>query len=511
MRAGDARSEASGAFVAAAEYLRKSTDFQRYSTENHSSVNHAYAAAYSMRVIRTYADEGRSGLTVHRRPALKQLIAEVQSGRADFKAVLVYDVSRWGRFQDADESSYYEHLCRRAGVEVHYCAEPFKNDGTVYAAIVKSMKRAMAAEYSRELSVKVYAGQANLARRGFRIGGRAPYGIRRLLVDRSGVPKRVLRPGEYKNLHDDRILLVPGPDEELAVVRRIYSTFVNGGKTEGIITHELNAEGLDRGELLPWSPARVKYLLRNEIYLGAIVWNRSSSKLGARRQRNHPDEWVRRGALFAPIIGREEFEAAQDIFRKRRDPFPREEALESLRQLARKHGFLDYRLIDETPGLPHVRRLYDEFGGIGKIRVLIGAKPRPGPPWHLSDEDLLAALRRLLRRKGRLTKNIIKKAKGMPRSGAYERRFGSLVEAYRLIGYKYRRDSALTDELALEALRLVWRKHGRISTVLMARTKGTPGVATYRRLFGKLSRAYELISYKQNYPKRRRRRLPQPI
>jgi glycosyltransferase involved in cell wall biosynthesis len=46
-------------------------------------------------------------------------------------------------------SSYYEHICKRAGIKVHYCAEPFKNDGTIYAAIVKSIKRAMAAEYSR--------------------------------------------------------------------------------------------------------------------------------------------------------------------------------------------------------------------------------------------------------------------------------------------------------------------------------------------------------------------------
>ncbi len=38
-------------------------------------------------------------------------MAEVQSGDADFKAILVYDVSRWGRFQDADEGAYHEHVC----------------------------------------------------------------------------------------------------------------------------------------------------------------------------------------------------------------------------------------------------------------------------------------------------------------------------------------------------------------------------------------------------------------
>jgi len=58
------------------------------------------------------------------------LIDDVRSGVADFSAILVYDVSRWGRFQDADESAYYEFICKEAGITVHYCAEQFENDGS---------------------------------------------------------------------------------------------------------------------------------------------------------------------------------------------------------------------------------------------------------------------------------------------------------------------------------------------------------------------------------------------
>lgn len=72
---------------------------------------------------------------------------------ADFNFILVYDVSRWGRFQDADESAYYEYICKRAGINVAYCAEQFENDGSPVSTIVKGVKRAMAGEYSRELSV----------------------------------------------------------------------------------------------------------------------------------------------------------------------------------------------------------------------------------------------------------------------------------------------------------------------------------------------------------------------
>jgi hypothetical protein len=42
-----------------------------------------------------------------------------------------------------------------------------------------------------------------------------------------------LQPGEQKSLQTDRVVLVPGPTEERAVVRRIYRSFVHDGRTEG--------------------------------------------------------------------------------------------------------------------------------------------------------------------------------------------------------------------------------------------------------------------------------------
>jgi DNA invertase Pin-like site-specific DNA recombinase len=142
-------------FRRAAQYVRMSTEHQKYSTENQAEVIQKYAARRGYQIIRTYADEGKSGLSLGGRDALQSLISDVQNRTADFSAILVYDVSRWGRFQDADESAYYEYICRRAGIQVVYCAEQFENDGSPVSTIVKGVKRAMAGEYSRELSVKV--------------------------------------------------------------------------------------------------------------------------------------------------------------------------------------------------------------------------------------------------------------------------------------------------------------------------------------------------------------------
>lgn len=148
--------------IRAVQYVRMSTEHQQYSTENQADVIRDYATKHEMDIVRTYADEGKSGLRMQGRDALKEVIETVRSGKADFTTILVYDVSRWGRFQDADESAFLEYTCKRAGITVQYCAEQFTNDGTVGSTIIKTVKRAMAGEYSRELSAKVFKGQCRL-------------------------------------------------------------------------------------------------------------------------------------------------------------------------------------------------------------------------------------------------------------------------------------------------------------------------------------------------------------
>src|SRR5204862_1553309 len=156
-----------------------------------------------LEIIRTYADEGKSGLRIDGRTALQSLIRDVQEKTADFSVILVYDVSRWGRFQDADESAYYEYICRRAGIQVAYCAEQFENDGSPVSTIVKGVKRAMASEYSRELSSKVLQGACRLIQLGYKQGGTAGYGLRRMLVDQNGQQKGMLKIGEQKSIQTD--------------------------------------------------------------------------------------------------------------------------------------------------------------------------------------------------------------------------------------------------------------------------------------------------------------------
>ena len=358
----------------AAQYVRMSTDHQRYSTQNQAAAIAVYAAQRDLVIVRDYADEGRSGLRIHRRDGLIELIDDVRNGRADFDHILVYDVSRWGRFQDVDESAYYEFICRQAGIKVCYCAEEFDNDGSVVASIVKNLKRVMAAEYSRELSVKVHAGACRVASLGFKMGGAICFGLQRELVDEDRRSRGIiLGKGQRKHLQTDRVLVRPGPQREQQIIAQIFREFVVHRRSQASIMRLLNKEHVPNHRGAPWSQAMIHNILSNEAYIGNSVYNRKSFRLKQVMKKNPPELWVRATGLFEPIVDKSIFLKAQELLKQ-----------------------------------PHVK---------------------------LSDEELLKKLREALAANGKLSVSIMAATDGTPSAALYAYRFGSLREAFRRIGY----------------------------------------------------------------------------
>lgn len=358
------RGNSGPALVRAVEYVRMSTEHQQYSTDNQSAAILEYAARRGYQLVHRYADEGRSGLRVKGRPALKRLLADIESGRNDFSAVLVYDVSRWGRFQDPDEAASIELRCRQAGVAVHYCAEQFENDGSIGSSIIKTVKRAMAGEFSRELSSKVYLGQARVVSLGYLAGGTAGYGLRRQLLDRSGEIRGALGMGESKAVATDRVTIVPGPANEVQVVREIYERFVRGGLSEKQIAALLNQRGVTNQFDRPWNRTSIKRVLSDERYIGNNVWARRSYKLKQRSCTNSPSTWVRRNHAFEPILDEPTFHSAQEKMRSRRKSLSSEQLLDKLREIHAKVGSLSAEIIDSYGGAPRSKVYAARFGGL---------------------------------------------------------------------------------------------------------------------------------------------------
>ncbi|PSO19482.1 recombinase family protein [Bradyrhizobium sp. MOS003] len=353
----------------AAQYVRMSTDNQRYSTQIQAAAIAMYAAQHDLVIVRTYTDEGRSGLRIERREGLIEL---VRSGRTDFDHILVYDVSRWGRFQDVDESAYYEFTCRLAGIKVCYCAEQFDNDGSVFASIVKNLKRVMAAEYSRELSVKVHAGACRVASLGFKQGGPAGYGLQRELLDESGCSKGILLKGQRKHLQTDRVVIRPGTETEQAVVARIFREFVVHGRSRGSIVRCLNNEEIPNHRTKPWSLAMVRHVLSNEAYIGNSVYNRTSVRLRQAKKKNPPELWIRATGLFEPVVDKSIFLKAQNLLKEKQGRWSNELLLKKLRETLSVHGKLSASILAASDNMPSAALYACRFGSLREAFRRVG-------------------------------------------------------------------------------------------------------------------------------------------
>ena len=358
--------------IRAAQYLRMSTEHQQYSLLNQSAIAD-YAKRNGFMVVKSYEDSGRSGLVLRERPGLRELLKDVTTQQSGYQAILVYDVSRWGRFQDTDEAASYEFLCKTAGIPVHSCAEQFANDLSFASSMMKALKRTMAAEFSRELGIKTYEGQKRLAQLGFKAGGAPGYGMRRMLVSPAGKQIRILRTGEQNAVTTDRVVLVPGPKNEVAAVRLIYRLLL-GGMRPSSIARELNRRSIEYSGNRPWNFYVVIGILRNPKYAGCNVWGQTSQKLHSRCKLIPRSDWITSPGAFIAIVDTETFDRAQEIL--------------------------------------------------------------GGTTINKSDTELIEDLKLLFKKRKRLSQTMIDKSRQVASVNTYCRRFGSLREAYRLVGYK---------------------------------------------------------------------------
>jgi DNA invertase Pin-like site-specific DNA recombinase len=357
--------------VLAAQYLRMSTDEQKLSLAYQAAAIQRYAQRHGFIVEKTYEDSGRSGLTLKSRKDLMRLLEDVVSGRNTFKVVLVYDVSRWGRFQDTDESAHYEFLCKSAGVPIHYCAEPFRNNTSSPSTVMKTLKRVMAAEYSRELSERMTRTKIILTKSGFRVGGAAGYGLRRMLLSPEGSQRRLLAHGEVKDIRAGRIILVPGPAHEVKIVREIFRLRVSKHKSADAIAAYLNGKGVTHPGV-PWDGAHVRDILENPKYVGWATWRRTTGPLGTRSVKVPLNKWISKVGAFEGIVGQETYDKAQEILKNSTIHKSNEELLSGLRALLVREGRISEHLIDQSPDLPSSLAYNRRFGGLRQAYALIG-------------------------------------------------------------------------------------------------------------------------------------------
>jgi DNA invertase Pin-like site-specific DNA recombinase/DNA-binding winged helix-turn-helix (wHTH) protein len=361
--------------VPAAQYVRMSTEDQQYSIANQEAAIETYAKSRGYFVVTTYADAGKSGIAIKHRKELRRLLSDVVSGRAQYKAILVYDVSRWGRFQDVDEAAHYEFLCKSAGIPVRYCAEQFDNDGSLSSSIMKALKRTMAAEFSRELGIKVSAGQRRLAVLGFWVGGMPGYGMRRMMVSPDGHRRIILQDGERKAIKTDRTILVTGPEREVDCVRTIFRLVADQRKTPREIAKALNSRDMYASNGRPWDRSSVYRVLKNEKYAGCNIFGRTTQRLRSCSRVVSRHLWITTPNAFVSIVSREIFARAQRFLKLRGTPPKRSDAcfIQGMRRLLDREGRLTHRLMKRKLVFAHTN--YKRFGSTMRAYELIGYVP----------------------------------------------------------------------------------------------------------------------------------------
>jgi hypothetical protein len=253
-----------------------------------------------------------------------------------------------------------------------YVAEQFENDGSPVSTIVKGVKRAMAGEYSRELSAKVFAGQCRLIEMGFRQGGPAGFGLRRMLIDQTGDTKGELKRGEHKSLQTDRVVLVPGPEREIKIVQQMYHWLINEDLPLSHIAQRLNSMKSKTDLERDWTHSSVRQVLTNEKYIGNNVYNRRSFKLKKKHVNNPPEMWIRKEGAYEGIVSLDTFMQVQEILAERSRRLSDEELLAHLKRLYEQCGYLSGLIINQAEDMPKAATYAQRFGSLHRAYELVG-------------------------------------------------------------------------------------------------------------------------------------------
>ena len=285
-------------------YLRKSTDLQETSLEQQKENILHFARTHSIKVIEFFAEEA-CGESVEGRPQFRRMI-ECCKSKELFQYVLVYDVSRWGRFENPKEAVYWEVEAEKAGRRVIFISEGFKEE-SIGTSITNFVKSAEASEYLKNIRRQTTRGMIYYAKDGYWMGGRPPYGYNRAIVE-SGRIIEVLPEGKQKNIKGQKIKLVINK-EQARIIRIIFIMFTKQGMSVNSIVGHLNQSNYPppRGHM--WSKSSIWRILHNDAYIGTLIYNRENGhKRHGKHKYNPQDKWIIVENAHEPIIPKELWE-----------------------------------------------------------------------------------------------------------------------------------------------------------------------------------------------------------
>ena len=254
-----------------------------------------YALNRDWDVVAEYIDEAESARSANR-PAFKDMITATKSRVKPFDAILVWKLSRFARSRE--DSVIYKSLLKRRQISVVSMNEQV--DESPAGSLLEGIIEVIDEFYSANLSQDTVRGMKENAVRGFRNGGLAPFGYKQSLEPHGAVTKSRLTPDQM----------------EAPIVTRAFDLAFHGhGGKE--IANTLNGEGLKTRRGNHFSAGVINQMLRNEAYIGTLVWNKYSKSL-AGRQKQTEAEIIRVTDCHTPLVDKHVFDQVQGFLTSRR-------------------------------------------------------------------------------------------------------------------------------------------------------------------------------------------------
>ena len=236
----------------AAAYVRVSTKEQEKQKTSEIQLERITEEAQrkGCSLLDTYIDEGYSGELMER-PRLDRLLTEIKE--KDIEVVFITDPDRLARDYILGEV-LREEIQKRGATVIFLSLPPAKSAEEEFSHRVVGA----AADLDRKkIKLRTRLGKLLKARRGFIVGGKAPYGYRY-------IPRTRKRPGYYRVV-----------EEEAAWLRQIFRWFVFEGLSPEKIAGRLTKLGVPTQLGNPvWKKSTVHRILHNETYVGLAHYNK---------------------------------------------------------------------------------------------------------------------------------------------------------------------------------------------------------------------------------------------
>ncbi len=175
---------------------------------------------------------------------------------------------------------------------------------------------------------------------------------------------------------------MPGPPEEVETVRWIFSQYLEG-QTCGGIAGLLNQRGILSHRGKPWVYGTVNTILRGEKYVGSNVYCRCKKRLAGPLLRNPESEWVRKEGAFEPVVSLDTYKAVQALRDRRRERPSNEALVQRARALMTKVGRLNGPILDASPNVLSSHGIARRFGSLTELYRRVGYTPNRNPRYGL--------------------------------------------------------------------------------------------------------------------------------